>query len=73
MGNTISLRAARVNAGMTQKKVGEIQGLDFKTIGAWENGLTAIPAIKFFELCKLYNVNSDIVEVPRVKDGKYNE
>lgn len=69
----IILKAARVNANMTAKQVGEIIGKTEKTILNWENGLTAIPANQFNKLCEIYNINSDFVNVPIVRDDFFCE
>ena len=65
----IKLKAARVNAEMTAKDVAENIGKTEKTVLNWENGITAIPAEQFNNLCKLYNIKSDHVEIPILKDN----
>ena len=69
----IKLKAARVNAEMTAKDVAENIGKTEKTVLNWENGITAIPAEQFNNLCKLYNIKSDHVEIPIVKDNFFCE
>lgn len=61
----ISLKAARVNAGLSQKTVAETLNVSNKTISSWENGDT-FPSIKYIAtLCKLYNVSyDDIIFLP---------
>lgn len=51
----ISLAAARVNAGYTQKEVAERLNMGERTIRRWESGKTAPTVDKFIELCRLYN------------------
>ena len=65
----IKLKAARVNAEMTAKDVAENIGKTEKTVLNWENGITAIPAEQFNNLCKLYNIKSNHVEIPILKDN----
>jgi transcriptional regulator with XRE-family HTH domain len=55
----ISMRAARVNAGLSQKEAAVRLGVSNKTIGNWENGITFPPADKILEICKLYAVSYD--------------
>ena len=55
----ISIRAARVNAGLSQKEVAGYLGVSNKTIGSWENGTTFPPADKIPEICELYGVPYD--------------
>lgn len=74
MGKTISLRAARVNAGMSLKVVSAKTGKTSKTISSWEKGLTPISAVDFNNLCKnIYNIDPAMVEIPIVDDGEYDE
>lgn len=55
----ISLKAARVNAGLSQKEVAELTGYSNATICSWENGRSfpKQPAIEV--LCRLYGVPYD--------------
>lgn len=51
----ISLKAARVNAGLTQKEVAKHLKVSNKTIHNWENGITS-PSFEYIDaLCDLYN------------------
>ena len=57
----LSLKAARVNAGLSQKQVAKKLKVSNKTVCAWEVG-KSIPNIqKVKELCELYNVGIDDV------------
>lgn len=54
----VTLRAARVNAGLTQQQVLENTGFARSTLTRWENGVS-IPKAKDLEvLCKLYGIPS---------------
>jgi transcriptional regulator with XRE-family HTH domain len=55
----ISIRAARVNAGLLQKEAADHLGVSNKTLGNWENGATYPPADKIPEICDLYGVSYD--------------
>lgn len=61
----ISLKAARVNTGLSQKDVAKKLGISNKTLSSWENGDT-FPSAKYIgEICRLYNVNyNDIIFLP---------
>ena len=61
----ISLKAARVNAELSQKDVAKALGVSNKTISSWENGDT-FPSAKYVTLlCELYNVSyDDIIFLP---------
>lgn len=50
----ITLRAARLNAGMTQTQAAEIAGVNIGTISRWERGETKIPVDKLSKLCAAY-------------------
>lgn len=69
----ISLKAARVNAKMTAKDVGEKIGKTEKTVLNWENGITPIPASQFDRLCKIYKISNDYVQVPIVDNNFFCE
>lgn len=55
----ISLKAARVNAGLSQKAVADNLGISNKTICSWEKGHTFPSAGYIDKLCKLYGVSYD--------------
>ena len=55
----ISLRAARVNAGFSQKEAADRLGVSTKTLGNWEKGVTFPPADKIPAICDLYGVSYD--------------
>ena len=55
----LTLKAARVNAGFTQKNVAEMLGISNKTVCNWETG-ASIPNVQQVErLCGLYGVTYD--------------
>lgn len=55
----ITLKAARVNSGLTQKEVAEKLGKSPYTIINWENNKTSINLLDFKKLCKLYGIEED--------------
>jgi transcriptional regulator with XRE-family HTH domain len=55
----ISIRAARVNVGLSQKVAADRIGVSNKTLGNWENGITFPPADKIPVICELYGVPYD--------------
>lgn len=55
----ISLKAARINANMTQAELGKKIGRNPSTILNWENGKTKIPLDDFKKICKVLNVNEN--------------
>lgn len=59
----ITLRAARINANITQEEAAKKLGIANSTLSFIENG-TASPRFKLVEkMCKLYGVNIENVEV----------
>lgn len=65
----ITLKAARVNAGLTAKNVSEKVDKTEKTILNWENAKTPISAENFYDLCNIYNIDPDFVQVPSQEDN----
>lgn len=55
----ITLRAARVNANLTQKEAANRLGVGNKTLGNWENGVSIPKADKIDAICELYCVPYD--------------
>lgn len=55
----ITLEAARVNAGFTQKEAANQLEVSNKTIGNWENGNSFPTADKLSKICELYGVHYD--------------
>ena len=60
----ISLRAARVNANLTQEQVAKSLRKGKQTIVNWENGHTTIDAANFSALCRLYGIDEDSIFLP---------
>jgi DNA-binding XRE family transcriptional regulator len=55
----ITLEAARINVGFSQKGVAKTLGISNKTLCSWEKGYTFPSTKQVDALCKLYNVNYD--------------
>lgn len=53
----ITLKAARVNAGLTQKQVEEQLGYARSTLTKWESGKCSPSAKKMKALCELYGIS----------------
>lgn len=52
----ITLKAARINSGFSQKQVASELNVSNKTVSCWERGLSVPNIIQFKKLCSLYNV-----------------
>lgn len=59
----ITLRAARVNAGLTLGQVAQKTGYDRKTLANWENGINVPRADKLFNLCVLYEIPMECIKI----------
>ena len=59
----ISLKAARVNAGMTQKDVAQRLGVTKATIVNWEKHDNRLSFDKLNKLCSLYGIRIDDVRI----------
>lgn len=57
----ITLKAARVNAGITQAKAAETVNTTARTVASWESGKTLPDIASFKTLCKLYGVSMDAI------------
>lgn len=55
----ITLRAARVNAGLLQKEASQLLGVSNKTLSSWENNITVPRADMIDKICNLYKVGYD--------------
>jgi len=55
----ITLKGARVNAGMSREFVAKEVGVSISTIKSWENGVTFPNQPQIDKLCKLFNVPYD--------------
>jgi transcriptional regulator with XRE-family HTH domain len=57
----ITLKAARVNAGLTQIQAAKLLGISNKTLCNWEKGY-AFPTIQYIDpICELYGVSYDML------------
>lgn len=62
----ITLAAARVNAGMSQKDAAKKLGVSNKTLASWERGQYFPNAQKIDRICELYNIPVDnLIFLPR--------
>ena len=61
----MTLKAARVNAGYTQKEAAERLGVSNTTLCNWENGVS-FPDVPYIEkICELYGLSyDDIIFLP---------
>lgn len=55
----LTIKAARVNAGLTQKAAAKKLNVSNKTLGSWENGQTTPNIKKVPDICSLYGVGYD--------------
>lgn len=55
----LTLKAARVNAGLTQEQVKERTGFARSTITRWEVGETKPSTLHLLTLCRLYGIEPE--------------
>ena len=55
----ITLKAARVNAGMTQPQVSKKLQIALKTLISWEKGRTIPKPVYIEAMCRLYGCNPE--------------
>ena len=68
----ISLKAARVNAGLSQKDVADRLKVSNRTVCSWENGDTFPSADKIDTHCKLYGIAYDNINFLPIDSLKEN-
>lgn len=56
---SITLKAARVNKGLTQRQAAELIGVTAETIGSWETGKRSPNLDKIPSILRTYEVNFD--------------
>ena len=57
----ITLEAARVNAGYTQKEAAKLMQIGNKTLQNWEKGKCFPDAEKIAKICALYDIPYDAI------------
>lgn len=57
----ITLKAARVNAGYSQKKAASLLGVSHCTLSKWERGISMPKANQIDVICNLYQVTYDML------------
>lgn len=58
----ISLKAARVNARLSQREAAKMLGISNKTLCSWENGKTFPDQPMIEKICALYGVTYDMID-----------
>lgn len=61
---SITLAAARVNAGMSQTELGQALGVKRSTVKNWESGAVRIPAIYLREIARISGVDESEIFLP---------
>ena len=64
-GPKIKLKAARVNAGLTQTEVARKLNRNKQTIVNWEKGFTQIKVNDLLALSELYGIPIEYLEIPK--------
>lgn len=60
----ISMKAARINAGLTQLELAKIIGVTRNTVANWETGKTEPSVVQLRKLSELSGVPLDFIRVP---------
>ena len=56
----LTLKAARINAGLTQKKAAEKLGVTEQTISNWENGITYPDVLQGERIRAIYKIGEEV-------------
>jgi transcriptional regulator with XRE-family HTH domain len=57
----LTLKAARVNAGLSQKDAASRLGVSKCTLSKWERGISMPKANQIADICSLYGVSYDML------------
>ncbi|PED05285.1 helix-turn-helix domain-containing protein [Bacillus pseudomycoides] len=69
----ITLKAARVNAGLKQDEAAILLDVSGKTLRNYEQGITAIPGHTLQKASSVYKIPSDYIRLPIINDGKFDD
>lgn len=61
MGFQITLEAARVNAGYSQKEAAELFGVHYQTLAKWELNNSRMPHDKIEMISGIYNLPKSLI------------
>lgn len=64
----ITLKAARVNRGLSQTEAAKLLGYNRVTLRRWENGEIIPKWYRLYELCSLYGVDREELELDPQKN-----
>lgn len=59
----ISLKAARVNAGLTLIEVAKMSNISVSALSSWENGQTEPKFSQAIRLSEIYNIPIDNIQI----------
>ena len=68
MSGTISLKAARIDKGLSQAEVATALSVNEKTISNWENEKSFPNGVQLIALCELYGRALDEIRLPKKLD-----
>lgn len=60
----ITIKAARVNASMTQAQIAEKMGVSVSAVSLWESYRNDMSARQFAQFCDIVGVNRDDIFLP---------
>lgn len=61
----LSIKAARVNADLTQEALAQKLGVAKRTVVSWENGDTLLKPVNLFALAYVFKTDADFLKVPQ--------
>jgi DNA-binding XRE family transcriptional regulator len=62
----LSIKAARVNANLTQRELANIVGVTTQTVNSWENGYREPKVSQAKALCDALGVQMDDIFFPKI-------
>jgi transcriptional regulator with XRE-family HTH domain len=64
----LSLKACRVNVGMTLKEASQIFGIHYETLSNYENDSTNVPRTFFIKLESVYGIPTEYIYFGKQQD-----
>lgn len=69
----LSLKAARVNANLTQSEMAEKMGVSRDSVAKWESGRAKMLAVHLFKFCEIAGVSTDVISLPEASTKRRQE
>lgn len=72
MNTEITLRAARMNLGLTRKEAAELFNIHHETLAKYENDSTRVPRSFFIKIERIYGISNDFIYFGKEEDHYFD-